>query len=224
VDPSGSLPATITPGAFPHPMALIHGSITYTRFRTLEPLPSGFKDLLAERLPKYAFREINPKTNPEFSTGWINAMNPIDTRLTVEKALFGPYLILGVRRDRKSVPAALLRARLSEAVRAAMRERRAKKLGREEVQQLRDTVREQMLATVSPSTSLHEMVWNWEKQAVYYSTRARKAVDEFIDLFSETFDLTLEEVSLVNRIEEHIAMRGLDLDLDQVEASVFVSR
>ncbi|MCX7719030.1 MAG: recombination-associated protein RdgC [Candidatus Sumerlaeaceae bacterium] len=205
-------------------MAFIHGSITYLRFRPIDPLPRNFKDLLSERLPKYAFREINPKTNPEFSTGWINAMNPIDTRLTIEKALFGPYVILGVRRDRKSVPAALLRARLSEAVRAQLRERRAKKLSREDVQQLRDTVREEMLAAVSPSTSLHEMIWNIEKQAVYYSTRARKAVEEFIDLFSETFDMTLEEVNLVNRIEGYISERGLDVELDQVEPAVFARR
>ena len=67
------------------------------------------------------------------SIGWVNVFNPIDTNLTIEKVMQGKYIILGIRKDRKSLPAALLKAQLNEALRAQLRERRGKKLSREEV-------------------------------------------------------------------------------------------
>ena len=130
------------------------------------------------------------------SIGWVNVFNPIDTNLTIEKVMQGKYIILGIRKDRKSLPAALLKAQLNEALRAQLRERRGKKLSREEVASLKETVKEQMLAAVRPTTNLYEAVWNFETQDVYFSAQAGKIAVEFAELFEETFGLSLTEVAL----------------------------
>lgn len=204
-------------------MGLLSGSITFKPFRVDGKLPRDFKEKLTQQLPRFAFREINPKVNPEMSIGWVNSANPLDADLTVEKVLFGKYLIAGLRKDRKAVPAAILKARVAEAIRAVARERKGKKIGREQITAIKDTVKEHLLAGISPTTALYEMVWNYETQEVYLSTLARKAADEFIDLFKETFDLELIELSLPTRVELFSDERGLDLDLGLLETAGFTS-
>ncbi len=62
------------------PLGLINGSITYKLYRIDDKLPKDLKDTMSTNLAKFA-REINPKTNPEMSIGWVNVFNPIDTNL-----------------------------------------------------------------------------------------------------------------------------------------------
>lgn len=202
-------------------MGLINGALSYRKFIVTDDLPGNFKDLLNERLPRHAFRDINPKTNPEFSIGWINAINPLDTRLNIEKTLYGKYLILGVRRDKKSLAAALLKAQVSEALRSKAREVRSRKLSREELTGVREAVKATMLAAVSPTTTLTEMVWDCEKREVYYSGTSTKAVDDFVDLFTETFDLNLEQSTLVQRAESFILQHDLRVEMVDLEPSHF---
>lgn len=204
-------------------MALLSGTFTYKKYRVTEELPKSFKEALVQNLPRNAFREIQPQRNPEFSVGWVNAFDPMDTHLGLEKVLFGKYILLGMRWDKKSIPAVLLKAQLSSALKAQVRERKGRKLSREESLSLRDTIREKMLAAVSPSTNLFEMVWNYETQEVYFSSLSGKATIQFAELFEETFKMPLEEQNLVSMTENYIERHGLGLDLIDLEASNFGS-
>ena len=202
-------------------MGLINGSITYKIYRIEDDLPKDLKETISTNLAKFAFREINPKTNPEMSIGWVNAFNPIDTRLTIEKVMQGKYIILGLRKDRKSLPAALLKAQLNEALRAQIRERRGRKLSREEVASLKETVKEQMLAAVSPTTNLYEAVWNFETGDVYFSAQAGKIAAEFAELFEQTFGLSLTEVTLPTRAEAYVESKGLGISIEELSPAHF---
>jgi DNA recombination-dependent growth factor C len=202
-------------------VALLSGTFTYKKFRITEELPKNFKESLVQELPRHAFREIHPQRNPETSVGWVNAFDPMDVNLGLEKVLFGKYLLLGMRWDRKSIPAVLLKAQLSSALKAQIRERKGRKLSREESVQLRDTIKEKMLAAVSPTTNLFEMVWNYETQEVYFSSVAGKATIQFAELFEETFKMPLEEQNLVSMTENYIERHGLGLELIDLEAANF---
>lgn len=204
-------------------MALLSGTFTYRKYRLTEELPKNFKEALVQNLPRHAFREIQPQRNPESSVGWVNAFDPMDTHLGLEKVLFGKYILLGMRWDRKSIPAALLKVQLSSALKSQLRERKGRKLSREESVALRDTIREKMLAAVSPTTNLFEMVWNYETQEVYFSSVAGKATIQFAELFEETFKMPLEEQNLVTMTESYIERHGLGLELVDLEPANFGS-
>ncbi|MGI8905323.1 MAG: recombination-associated protein RdgC [Candidatus Sumerlaeaceae bacterium] len=204
-------------------MALLSGTFTYKKYRIPDELPKNFKETLVQTLPRHAFREIQPQRNPEFSIGWVNAFDPMDTHLGLEKVLFGKYILLGIRWDRKSIPAALLKAQLSSALKAQLRERKGRKLSREESVGLRDTIKEKMLAAVSPTTQLFEVVWNYETQEVFFSSTAAKAGIQFAELFEESFKLPLEEQNLVSMTEAYIERHGLGLELIDLEAANFGS-
>lgn len=202
-------------------MGLLFGSVTYKKFRVEDELGKDFKETLIRQLPRYAFREIDPQINPEWSIGWVNALDPADSELGLEKALFGKYIILGLRKDHKSVSAALFKARFSQALRAYAREHRGRKFSRQETASLKETVKAKMLAEASPTTSLHEMVWNYETQEVYFSSHASKISSEFADLFQETFGLSLAEQTLVTRAEAFVEAKGLGLELIDLQAANF---
>lgn len=202
-------------------MGFFGGTVTFKKFKIQEELPKNFKEALVQNLPRHAFREINPQTNPEFSIGWVNPFEPVDVQMGLEKVLFGKYILLGIRRDKKSIPTMLLKAQLADAIRAQMRERKGRKLSREEAAGLKEIVKEKMLAQVSPTTTFFEMVWNYETQEVYFSSQSSKASTEFAELFEETFKLPLEEQNLVARTEQYIERRGLDIELVDVEPANF---
>lgn len=86
---------------------------------------------------------------------------------------------------------------------------------------LKDTVREIMLKAISPNTNFYEMVWNYETQEVYFSATGGKTVIEFIDLFQDTFSLTLDEVNLVTRTESFMESNGIGLEITDLEQSFF---
>jgi DNA recombination-dependent growth factor C len=190
-------------------------------FTVDEDLPKNFKEVVAQQMPRHAFREIDPKTNPEMSIGWVNAFDPLDTRLALEKFLYGKYLILGVRKDRKSIAGPLLKAQLNEAVKAQVRERKGRKLSRAEVAELKENVKQSLLARLTPATTLFEMVWNYETQEVLFSSLSAASGVELSDLFKETFGLTLLETNLATRAERFVNTSGSEVDLPSLEPAHF---
>jgi len=204
-------------------MGLINGTATYRKFRVVDALPKGFHEKLLLGLRRNAFREIDPKSNPEQSVGWVNATDPFDTDLSLEKIIVGDAVLLGIRWDRKSIPALILKARTAEKIRAVLAERRLRKLSREEIAQIRQTVKEAILASVSPSTAIYEVLWNAKTRIVCLSTHATRVADYFVDLFEETTGLSIVEETLVSRAEDYFERTGLDVDLETLDETNFVS-
>lgn len=204
-----------------YPMALFSGTFTYRKFRVADELPKDFQQNLAKSLQRFAFREINPQTNPEFSIGWVQPFEPLDQGLPLEKVVLGKYILLGIRRDKKSVSIPMLKAQITEALRAKRRERNGRKLSKEEINETRDFVKDKLLASITPVTNFYEMVWNYETGEIFFSAQAAKPATEFVELFEETFKISLEEINLVSRTEDYITEHNLGIELIDIEATHF---
>lgn len=202
-------------------MGLFSGSFTFRKFRVADDIPREFQQNLAQSLARYAFREINPQANPEYSIGWVPPFDPLDGNLTVEKVVLGKYILLGIRRDKKSISAPMLKAQITDALRAKRRERNGRKLSKDETNEVREQIKEKMIRSVSPVTNFFEVAWNFETGEVYFSSQSAKSATEFAELFEETFKLTLEDMNLVARTEDYIARKGLGLELVDLEPANF---
>lgn len=202
-------------------MALFSGNFSYRKFRIVDDIPSDFQQNLPKNLARYAFREINPQTNPELSFGWVQPFDPLDAALPLEKVVLGKYILLGIRRDKKNISMPMLKAQISEAMRAKRSERSGRKLSREEINELREFVKDKLLASITPITNFYEMVWNYETGEVYFSAQSAKAATEFAELFEETFKLSLEEINLVSRTETYIEQKNLGIELIDLEPTNF---
>ncbi len=202
-------------------MSLFSGTFSYRKFRVADDIPKDFQQSLAHSLARFAFREINPQTNPELSIGWVQPFDPLDSGLPVEKIVLGKYILLGIRRDKKNVSMPMLKAQITDAIRAKRGERKGRKLSKEEINEVRDLVKDKLMKSISPITNFYEMVWNYETSEVYFSAQAAKAATEFTELFEETFKLSLEEINLVSRTETYIAEKNLGIELIDLEPANF---
>lgn len=202
-------------------MGLYSGTFTFRKFRLTDDIPSDFQQNLAKSLARFAFREINPQTNPEFSIGWVLPFDPLDSALPVEKVVLGKYILLGIRRDKKNVSMPMLKAHVTEALRAKRSERGGRKLSKEEINEVRDHAKDKLLNSISPVTNFYEMAWNFETGEVFFSAQAAKPAAEFAELFEETFKLGLEEINLVTRTEDYIVDKGLGLELIDIDVAHF---
>lgn len=202
-------------------MGLFSGTFSYRKFRIADDIPPDFQQTLSTSLTRFAFREINPQTNPEFSIGWVQPFDPLDANMVVEKVVLGKYILLGIRRDKKNVSMPMLKAQVTEAIRAKRSERSGRKLTREEINEVRDFTKDKLLNSITPVTNFYEMMWNYETGEVHFSAQSAKPATEFAELFEETFKLALEEINLVSRTETYIGEKGLGIELIDLEPTNF---
>jgi DNA recombination-dependent growth factor C len=171
-------------------MPLTSGTVT-CRVYTLSDRPKG--QFLAEALAeakRFAFRPPQAERGQTRSIGWVNIRNVLDADLNPEKMQFEDFVVLGLRVDKVSVNARVLKAHFMEAVQKALKEKRKTQLGREERAALLEQVRTRLLAKQTPSTSVYEMAWNTKTHRVYFAATSESLNAEFCDLFHDTFHST----------------------------------
>ena len=202
-------------------MGLINGGASYTRFVVNEEIPKDFHTVATSRLERFAFKEINPKKHEEISIGWVAYDNPTNARVTIEKAFFGDYSVLGIRVDKKTISSILYKAELSQALRVLRQELKGKKPTTQRVSELREELRTKMLEAIAPQVAVYEMVWNFQSGTVFFSSQSRKAVDMFTELFKDTFELTLNEMDIVELTENYLETEKNDVVFEDLYPSHF---
>ncbi len=202
-------------------MSLISGTVSYTRFTVIEDIPSDFQTIAEGRLPRFSFKEIDPKKNSVMSYGWVACDNPMNTRVKLNQAYHGDYILLGLRVDRKTISPVMYKARCGQELRMIRQELRGKTLTRDRIQTMREEVKASMLAAVAPTTQVYEMAWDFSTGVVYFSSAARAVIDLFTELFSDTFELTLEEHDIISRTENFIENSTLSITYEDLHPSRF---
>jgi hypothetical protein len=204
-------------------MGLFTGSITTSRYKLDQTPPADFRDKILRCVAQHAFKEIDPSKNPELSYGWVQPMDPGERITSLEQLVVGRYIVATVRRDTKTVAPAQLKIAVRRALSEAARDRRSsgRPLTREQVQDIRITVRNRLLNSATPSTALYEMAWNFETGDIWYSTTSSKPCQEFVDLFESTFGMFIERVSAGTRAADYCKKVELETDLDGLERTLF---
>ncbi len=171
-------------------MGILANTISCCQFQVAGTLPEG--DLAAwvgEQLAKNAFQDIE-HTNEELSVGWVEVDDfeacefDVASRYSRE-----PYLTFTLRRDRRRVPAGLLKAHLERAeaefLAANPGLKRVPKPRREE---LRDAVRGSLMAKTLPTPTTFDAVWDTRRNLLTLATLNGQVIEEFEALFKTTFD------------------------------------
>ncbi len=202
-------------------MGLTSGAITCRSYYIPEPPPKHFLEKAELDLKRHAFRPVRVDRSPR-SFGWVNPRQILDTDLTVAKVVFEDFLILGLRVDKVSVNARLLKAHFNQERAKVMEERKKKQLSRDERAALLEKVRLTLMAEQSPATSIHEMAWNLETHHVYFSGLGDSLNQEFCDLFSDTFHASLTPLYPFIRADLKATKEGLREELLETEPARFV--
>ncbi|HQP36068.1 MAG TPA: recombination-associated protein RdgC [Polyangiaceae bacterium] len=172
-------------------MGALKGSITYSRFYVQGELPENFANGYMRRIRNRMFEPLTPDSDDPTHWGWCSIADPFDLELDQEKVFFNAYLNLGLRIDRWSVPAPLVKAQLAQATKAVLEKKGRERLSRAEKEELKSVVVRKLRKQLLPAMKVIDLSWNTETGVVRFWSRSKKSVEMLHEMFEKTFGLKL---------------------------------
>lgn len=171
-------------------MGMLSNTVSICQFRVVGEIPD--MDIFAwvsERLTKNGFIPIDQGTD-ELSIGWVTPDDHRKNDFSVPSAFWrDKYLFFTLRQDKRSIPAALLKAYQKVAEEEFLLDNpdfsRVPKQKREEI---KDLVRTSLLARTLPVPSTCDAVWDTQSKTLSIASVSAKTVDLFDSLFKKTFE------------------------------------
>lgn len=172
-------------------MPFTSGTISASCYRTDQACPSDARERFNRSLRRYAFHPINPEKGESQSAGWVDPRNILTTPLNWDHLTVGPYVFLGLRVDKKSVPSALLKAGVRQALRELAKEKKTQRISRTEKKAIEERIGGELLREASPSVAIYEAVWNTATGEVFFGATSKSLNEAFMEIFALTFELEL---------------------------------
>ena len=207
-------------------MGAFQGGLTYRQYRVNQHLPPQWQKRVQQGLSQNLAKEISATSDDERSVGWCNAHFALDTSISLEQCLYNEYVVIGMRVDTLTVPKRLLAVYSEREERLAMQELNKEVLSRYERAEIREKVEKALRKKVLPSIKTSEVVWNWETGYVRFFSTSKGLNEEFIELFEESFGLTLTpEYAYTLAQDPSLSLTAASLQaLDSIEPTAFVDQ
>lgn len=204
-------------------MSFLKATTSFTRFRLMDDVPKELWTAIPDKLKQFAFRDIDD-TIDERSWGWTNFDDMLDTQWRLSPPEKGAYLAFSLRLDTRRIPPAVLKKHVRLALAAEedkLREQGKKYVNRERKLELREQVKQRLMAKTLPIPAEFAVVWATDTNNIYVGATQEKVLDLFQEHFELTFDLKIEALTpfalALNLLGEEVASQ-----LDMIEPSRFI--
>jgi hypothetical protein len=145
--------------------------------------------------------------------GWVNIRQMLDSRLSLSKVMFRNMFLLSLRSDKLAINQKLFRALLAETIAKTLREREKESLSKEEKLVIEDKVRMDLIKRTQPATATYEAAWHLESGLVFFGSTGERLCLTFSDLFTETFQVSIEPQFPFLRAQRWAEKQGLGQEL-----------
>ncbi len=186
------------------------GALSVSRFQVVEDIPETLPKTATVALRRYLWRPIDDARGERESFGWVNPRRLLAETFTWEDVVDGPYVLLGVRRDRKNFSQVLFRARRDELFDRTKSERNITRLSRQQRLALEEQLTVEMLRETSPQSTFAEVVWDTNSNLLLVGTTANTFCERTIEIFEATFDLKVRPLFPALIGADAIAAQGLE--------------
>ncbi|MES2504974.1 MAG: hypothetical protein V4534_08870 [Myxococcota bacterium] len=169
-------------------MAILSGSITYTRFSVLANLPNSLAEYFEKALAIRRFVPLHEEGRDIESSGWVSIQNPYldDERILNNQFMYGDLIVLGFREDKISIPKAMLRDLVS---------RRLQEFPDKNRQVVEAAVIAELRQRILPKSKVTEVLWDLSKGQVRLFARGKGMCEKFEKLFEQTFQAKLKQLT-----------------------------
>ena len=195
--------------------SIYSASISFTRFRVIDPIPSELLTQIPEKLRQFAFRDIDDL--PEMQAyGWVCFEDMLDTEWRTAPPQKGNYFTFSLRLDTRRIPPAIIKKQLSLALKAEKEKMQAqgkKFISRERKKDLKEQVLLRLRQRFLPVPAEFHVVWEPDRNEVWFASTQGKIIDLFMELFITSFGLHLEQIepySLAEGLLDDVEMGKLD--------------
>lgn len=170
-------------------MGLSKGAFTFSRFLVADA-PTASSEAIDVQLKKTAFLNL-PEIYAEKSAGWSVLDSPLEDDISAANITFGDYLAFCMRVDRRQVSPALVRIKTLEAEKKFLKEKGLKKLPKALHLEIREGVQERLKRQAQPVPAFFDLCWDRQKKTIWFGSVTDKAIEEFENLFKESFGARL---------------------------------
>jgi len=167
-------------------MGLLKGAVTVSRFAVEGQLPADFWEWAHKRISANAFMDIEDLAQ-EKSLGWVSAHDYFDINFAYENYKLNPYLLLGIRQDKRTLSASLLRKYHRLEIMKARSLSPNTRLGRPEREMLKQKARLELLSRLPAPSTVWEMCWNIRVNELWFTTSNRVLLELSQELFLRSF-------------------------------------
>jgi hypothetical protein len=177
-------------------MGILAKSCGLSQYTTGSDLPSDFLNVVVDRVRYRAFIDIEQDSVTEKSIGWVDIDNMLDAQFETINFLKEPYIVLGMRVDKRAVPASVLKRNCLIKEQQIMQDEGISFINGKRRKEIKEAVRQSLLSSMIPTTQVYDMVWKYTTGHVLFTNTSPKLCDDFQELFSATFNLRLNTIEL----------------------------
>jgi DNA recombination-dependent growth factor C len=182
------------------------------RFHVSAQPTYGLEEIL-ERLRQARFVPLGESSEERERFGFVTCEHMLDTQFALESCAVDPYVAFSLRRDRKAVPAMLVRAHVKmeqQAHRAAT----GKPLPPRERRELREEITEKLMEKVLPATQTVPLLWNLRKKQLFVGTLGKGMLEMAKPMFEDAFGLELTRLGPDGIAFTHLGAEGYEMLAD----------
>jgi len=193
-------------------VGVLTGSISYTLYHVEDEVNERYHEEFLSRIEEFQFQPLLPDAEDDFSAGWVRIDDMLRWDFNKENVFRGDYVLLSLRTDRWSFPAALLRATVAQRIDTFKEEKGRTRLSKMEREVIREEVRREFKKQMLPSVGTVDVAWDVAQGLVRFWSQSGRAKEQFQELFESTFEVRLHENN------PYIAARALDLTDEETAA------
>lgn len=208
-------------------MSFLKNTVSFTRFR-VQGVSSEIKEQFADKLRQFAFMPIDDSAD-EKAYGWTSIDDTEDFAFSVSPWK-GNFLCFAFRVDQRKISPAVLKRQVQKALdeeQQKLAEIGRKYISRDRRKEIKEQVKLRLLAKTLPVPAVFEIVWDTERDCMYFEGTGQKLIDTFTAYFYHTLgkeyarNTDLEQLLPAN-LAEMIIQDHENLSLENLEQTVFM--
>ncbi|MBU5615022.1 recombination-associated protein RdgC [Geomonas azotofigens] len=172
-------------------MGILANTVSVCHFKVQGDLPPQ-EELYAWITKQLAANRFNPidQGTEEMSVGWVHLD---DSRIadfdSPAACCREHYLMFTLRRDKRAVPSAVLKAHLEKAKEEFLAENPGfAKVPKQKREDLKEAVHAMLLSQTLPTPATYDAVWDTKTGILTFSSLSPKVIELFEDMFKKTFE------------------------------------
>nr|DAG43764.1 MAG TPA: recombination-associated protein [Caudoviricetes sp.] len=178
-------------------MGFLASSVSFTRFRVIDPVPDELWAEIPQLLRKGAIPDIDETTDSQ-ADGWVSFDDYLDTTWQAGPPQKGAYMAFSLRVDIRRIPAGVVRKRLDLALKrekAANKKKGKKFISRERRKELKEQVQLSLRRRFLPVPGEFNVIWNTANNEIWFASTQTKMLELFVQRFLATFKLHIEQLT-----------------------------
>lgn len=171
-------------------MGIFSPTVSITRYLVNGKMDGPITDIIISGLRKQTISDID-KNAQERAVGWTSFDHPFLPDFVNSPPVMGSYFVFSLRIDKKNIPDKIIKKYFFQEMNKRLSESGNEYMSNNEKKTLKENIKNKLLHDIPATPNMYDVIWNYEKQLIFFFSNLKNANEEFETLFSKTFNLSL---------------------------------